>query len=205
MIPIRAKQILLISVFVFGGFAWGCAAAPKMPPEAFLTATPLPVLGLVSVPVGIGKLDPVMPVGKKVGDIYNNFGKATAALRSGVETRGAYRKYFYEELRKAGYETAGNETIFEARDLAKARIIIGGDIVDAKVNVFQSMKDESIEYAITILWRVFDRQSEREIFEAQTQGAAKDESLIRAEASAFRAAFLKLLAQSNFVDALAER
>ena len=178
---------------------------PQLTQEDFRTAQPLDALGIVTVPVGIGKLDPVMPVGTKVGNIYNRFGKAKTALRSGHETGGAYRKSFYEELRKAGYETAGNETIFEARDLAKAQVIIGGDIINAKVNVFQSSKDEVIEYNITILWRVFDRKTEREIFEAQTRGAAKDESFIQAEVGAFRASFLKLLAQSDFVDSLKDR
>jgi len=188
------------------GVLSGCATAPlRLAQKDFQTAQPLDVLGIVTVPIGVGKLDPVMPVGTKVGNIYNRFGKAKTALRSGLETGGTYRKYFYEELRKAGYETAGNETIFEARDLTKARVIIGGDIIDAKVNVFQSKKEETIEYGITILWRVFDRKTEREVFQAQTRGAAKQPSFTQAEVGAFRAAFLKLLAQSDFVDALKSR
>jgi len=187
------------------GLCAGCSTVPRMTPEDLKTAQPLDALGLVTVSIGIGKLDPVMPAGKKVGNIYNSFGKATAALRSGLETRGTYRKFFYEELREAGYVTAGNETIFEARDLTKAQIIIGGDIVDAKVNIFESMKTDTIEYGITVLWRVFDRKTEREIFQTQTGGAAKNEVFAQAEVDAFRAAFLKLLSESAFVDTLKKR
>jgi hypothetical protein len=183
-------------------FAAGCSTVPRMPPNDFMTAQPLDVLGVVTIPVGIGKLEPTMPVGEKVGSVYNSFGKAKTELRSGLETRGAYRKYFYEELRKAGYETAGNETIFEARDLSKARVVIGGDIIAANVNVFESMNTDTIEYGLTILWRVFDRRTEREIFQTQTKGAAQSEIFIQAEVGAFRAAFLNLLASSAFVDAL---
>lgn len=181
----------------------GCAGAlPRLAEEDFLMAEPLDALAVVTVPVGVGKLDPIMAAGTQVGSIYNSFGRAKAALRSGLETRGTYRKIFYEELRKAGYETAGNETIFEARDLSKARVIIGGDIVSARVNVFESTKEDTVEYAISIVWRVFDRRSEREIFETQTKGAAKSVDFTSAEVGAFRAAFLKLLAESQFVDSL---
>lgn len=190
-------------LFFLAAAGSGCSTMPpRMTEDRSEPAQTLDVSGVVTVPVGIGKLDPVMPVGQKVGSVYNRFGKAKTELRSGLETSGTYRKYFYEELRKAGYRTAGNETIFEAHDLTKAQVIIGGDIVDAKVNVFQGMKTETIEYDITIFWRVFDRKTQKEVFEAQTRGAAKSEFFLEAEVEAFRTAFLKLLAQSDFVDAL---
>jgi hypothetical protein len=49
------------------------------------------------------------------------------------------------------------------------------------------------------------KELQKEIFETQTKGAGTDEVFIQAEVQAFRAAFLKLLSESAFVDALKSR
>lgn len=180
----------------------GCVAKSQLSPVDFVA--PKVINAATQDAIAIGKLNMLVPKGKKIGQMRFFFG-ISGDILAGTPNETVYRAIFYEELKKAGYNASEEKSVFERTDLDQGRFIIGGEIKAQSTDIFAYIVRHRIETFYRINWKVYDKRTGKEIYTKETTGAAKVFKLsLSSEAmyEGYRVNFQRLLSQPDFVEAL---
>lgn len=203
----KAIQLVLkVLVLIVTHLVTGCQAKLTIENEA----VPLSVVDAGTATVSVTKISVDPKLGdRRIGTYHGGLARIPYKSYTVSELYGPCAQAQVEleiELRNAGYNVIGNDDLFrQGRDMLPAEYLIGGRIVTAAYNSYDSVAGLSSKAAITIQWQLFNNSSDAVVFTSEAHGKAKGPmGSPNTIVGAIKGSFRELLADPDFVSYLQE-
>jgi len=186
----------------------GCAAPVKVTTVGPQTLVPIRVAADSTRAIGVANFRSALISGAAIGGHHDgilSIKQSTYWAKGEIspDVEAGYRHAIEEELRNAGYhapKSPGNSVFGEEADETwKAKLLVGGTIVQAKFNTYGSLAGNKSEAEMTVRWEILDRESQSVIYKHEAEGRAVSPGVTpEAMTGAMRSSFRAVLADSNF-------